>query len=107
MNRIFATIAAIAIATGAAPAMADKDHAKHQAGAAGMIDGEVRKVDKDAKKLTIKHGPMPSLDMPAMTMVFQVKDPAMLDKVKAGDKVKFQAEKLSGAFTVTGIEPAK
>ena len=103
MNRIFATIVAITIATGAAPAMADK----HQAGAAGMIDGEIRKVDKDAKKLTIKHGPMPSLDMPAMTMVFQVKDPAMLDTVKAGDKVMFQVEKLGGAFTVTGIEPAK
>jgi Cu(I)/Ag(I) efflux system protein CusF len=107
MNRILATIVAIAIATGAAPVSADKGHAKHQDGAAGMVDGEIRKVDKDAKKLTIKHGPMPSLDMPAMTMVFQVKDPAMLDKVKAGDKVKFQAEKLSGAFTVTGIEPAK
>jgi Cu/Ag efflux protein CusF len=74
---------------------------------AEMIDGEVRKVDKDAKKITIKHGPMTSFDMPGMTMVFQVKDPAMLDTVKVGDKVKFQAEKLGGAFTVTGIEPAK
>ena len=70
-------------------------------------DGEVRKVDKDAKKITIKHGPMPSLDMPAMTMVFQVKDPAMLEQVKAGDKVKFEAQKLGGAFTVTKIEAAK
>jgi Cu(I)/Ag(I) efflux system protein CusF len=107
MKRIFAAIVATCIAIGAAPALADKEHAKHQAGAAGMVDGEIRKVDKNTKKLTIKHGPMPSLDMPAMTMVFQVKDPAMLDKVKAGDKVKFQAEKLSGAFTVTGIEPVK
>ena len=107
MKRIFAAIVATAIAIGAVPVLADKDHAKHQAGKTEMIDGEVRKVDMDTKKLTIKHGPMPSLDMPAMTMVFQVKDPAMLDKVKAGDKVKFQAEKLSGAFTVTGIEPAK
>ena len=107
MKRIFATIAATAFAIGAAQALADKGHAKHQAGATEMIDGEVRKVDMDTKKLTIKHGPMPSLDMPAMTMVFHVKDPAMLEKVKAGDKVKFQAEKLSGAFTVTGIEPAK
>ena len=107
MKRIFVTIVASSIALGAVPALADKDHAKHQAGAAEMIDGEVRKVDKDAKKLTIKHAPMPGFDMPAMTMVFQVKDPAMLDKVKAGDKVKFQAEKLGGAFTVTGIEPAK
>ena len=72
-----------------------------------LSDGEVRKVDKDAKKITIRHGPLANLDMPAMTMVFQVKDPAMLDQVKTGDKVKFQAEKVGGAFTVTQIEPAK
>ena len=75
--------------------------------AAALSDGEVRKVDKDAKKITIKHGPLANLDMPPMTMVFQVKDPAMLDQVKAGDKVKFQAEKVGGAFTLTQIEPAK
>jgi len=72
-----------------------------------MTAGEIRKVDKDAKKITIKHEPMPKLDMPAMTMVFQVKDPAMLEQVKAGDKVKFEAQKLGGAFTVTRIEAAK
>ncbi len=70
-------------------------------------DGEVRKVDKDAKKITIKHGPIQNLDMPAMTMVFQVKDPAMLEQVKAGDKVKFQAEKIGGRFTVTRIVAGK
>jgi Cu/Ag efflux protein CusF len=70
-------------------------------------DGEIRKVDKDAKKVTIKHGPLAKLDMPAMTMVFQVKDPALLDKVKAGDKVKFDAEKIGSAYTVTRIEQAK
>lgn len=73
---------------------------------AAMTDGEIRKVDKETKKITIRHAPIPNLDMPAMTMVFQVKDPAMLDKVKAGDKVKFEAEKLGGAFTVTKIETA-
>lgn len=72
-----------------------------------LADGEVRKVDKDAGKLTIKHGPIPSMDMPAMTMVYRVKDPAMLDQVKAGDKIRFDAEKVGGAFTVTRIEPAK
>jgi Cu(I)/Ag(I) efflux system periplasmic protein CusF len=78
-----------------------------QADAQALFEGDVRKVDKDAKKITIKHGPMPSLDMPAHTMVFQVKDPAMLDKVKAGDKVKFMAEKMGGAFTITHIAPAE
>jgi len=72
-----------------------------------LTDGEIRRVDKDAKKLTIRHEPIQRLDMPAMTMVFQVKDPAMLEGVKVGDKVKFEAEKLGGAFTVTRIEVAK
>ena len=72
-----------------------------------LTDGEIRKVDKDAKKITIKHGPLANLDMPAMTMVFQVKDPAMLNQVRTGDKVKFQAEKIGGAFIVTQIEPVK
>ena len=83
------------------------DMKKMSQGAAAMSDGEVRKVDKDAKKITIKHGPIVNLDMPPMTMVFQVKDPAMLDQVKAGDKVKFQADKVGGAFTITKLEPAK
>lgn len=77
-------------------------------GQGAIADGEVRKVDKDAQKITVRHGPLPQLDMPmAMTMVYRVKDPAMLDKVKPGDKVKFQAEKIGGAFTLTMIESAK
>lgn len=72
-----------------------------------LTDGEIRKVDKDAKKITIKHGPIQNLDMPPMTMVFQVKDPALLEQVKAGDKVKFQVENVSGAFTITKLESAK
>ncbi len=72
-----------------------------------MTNGEIRKVDKDTKKITIKHGEIKNLDMPGMTMVFQVKDPAMLDKVKAGDKVKFTAEKTGGAIVVTDIQPTK
>jgi Cu/Ag efflux protein CusF len=78
-----------------------------QHGADAMSEGEIRKVDKDAQKITIKHGPLANLDMPAMTMVFQVKDPALLDKVKAGDKVKFRAEKVGAAYMVTTIEAAK
>ncbi|MSQ49061.1 MAG: copper-binding protein [Betaproteobacteria bacterium] len=91
-------------------AIAEDTH--HKSGAAvaqananaALTDGEIRKVDKDAKKITIKHGPIQSLDMPAMTMVFQVKDPGLLEQVKAGDKVKFATEKLGGAFAVTWIE---
>ena len=78
-----------------------------QAAAGEMVDGEVRKVDKENKKLTLKHGEIKSLDMPPMTMVFRVKDPAMLDKLQVGDKVKFKAENIGGAMTVTVVEPAK
>jgi len=73
---------------------------------AAFSEAEVRKVDKDAGKITLKHGPIANLDMPAMSMVFRARDPAMLDKVKAGDKVRFKAEKIQGAYTVTEIAPA-
>jgi len=75
--------------------------------AAEMTEGEVRKVDKPAAKVTIRHGEIRNLDMPPMTMVFQVRDPALLDKLKAGDKVRFQAEKDGSAYVVTVIEAAK
>ncbi len=71
-----------------------------------MADGEVRKVDKEAKKITLKHGPIKNLDMPGMTMVFQVKDTTLLDKLAAGDKVKFSAEDQQGALVVTAVEKA-
>ena len=77
------------------------------AGATPMSEGEVRKVDKDGKKLTIKHGPIQNLDMPPMTMVFQVRDPAMLDQVKTGDKIRFAADKVGGAYIIIKVEVAK
>jgi Cu/Ag efflux protein CusF len=106
-------IAAVLLAGVFLAPLAYAEDAHHKAGATiaqagtALSDGEIRKVDKDAKKITIKHGPLQNLDMPAMTMVFQVKDPALLDSVKAGDKVKFQAESVGGAFIVTKIEVAK
>lgn len=72
--------------------------------ASQMSEGEIRKVDKDAKKITIKHGELKNLEMPPMTMVFQVKDLALMEKVKPGDKVSFVAEKVGGQFTATQIE---
>ena len=82
-------------------------NATNATNAASMADGEVRKIDKDAKKITLKHGEIKNLEMPAMTMVFQVKDAALLDKVKVGDKVKFNAEKVSSGYAVSVIEVAK
>jgi Cu/Ag efflux protein CusF len=74
------------------------------ASAASMSEGEIKKIDKEAGKVTIKHGPLTNLDMPAMTMVFRVKDPAMLDQVKVGDKISFVADKVNGQITVTQVE---
>jgi Cu/Ag efflux protein CusF len=72
---------------------------------AGMTDGEVRKVDKDAGKLTLRHGPIQNLDMPGMTMVFRVADKSRLDTLKAGDRVRFKAESDNGQLVVTEIRP--
>jgi len=72
-----------------------------------LANGEVRKVDKDAGKITLKHGPIKSIDMPPMTMVFRVKDEAMLEGVKAGDKVQFDAQKVGGQYVVIKLEPEK
>ncbi|HEY0858740.1 MAG TPA: copper-binding protein [Albitalea sp.] len=86
------------------------DHAAAPAAAqasAPATEGEVRKIDKEAKKITLKHGEIKNLGMPSMTMVFQVTDPALLDKVKVGDKVRFTAEKNGAAIAVSAIEPAQ
>jgi len=75
---------------------------------AQMVDGQVTKVDESAGKITLKHGPIKKLDMDEpMTMVFRVQDPAMLKRVKPGDKVKFDADRVNGQFTVTKIEKSK
>ena len=78
-----------------------------QAATGEMTDGEVRRVDKEAGKVTLKHADIKSLDMPAMTMVFVVKDKAMLEKLKAGDKIKFKAINDGGKYTVTEIQMAQ
>jgi Cu(I)/Ag(I) efflux system protein CusF len=72
-----------------------------------MAEGEIRKVDKDAAKLTIRHGELKDLGMGAMTMVFRVQDKAMLDQVAPGDKVRFAAARVDGALTVTALENVK
>ena len=95
--------------------LADDSHHKPSTTAVGtaastatdMTDAEVRKIDMETGKLTLKHAEIKSLDMPGMTMVFVVRDKAMLDKLKAGDKVKFKAINDAGKFTVTEIQPAK
>lgn len=106
-------VAAIVLAAFAATAQTQpapgNDHAAHpMAVTAGpQSEGEVRKIDKGQGKLTLRHGPLATLDMPAMTMVFKAADPKPLDGLKEGDKVRFTAEKIDGALTVTAIQPTK
>jgi Cu(I)/Ag(I) efflux system periplasmic protein CusF len=72
-----------------------------------VADAEIRKIDLENKKITLKHGVIKNLDMPAMSMVFQVKDVALLDKLSAGDKVKFTADMVGGNITVMSLEKTK
>ncbi|HEX9720067.1 MAG TPA: copper-binding protein [Ramlibacter sp.] len=75
--------------------------------ASDMADAEVRKVDKENRKITLKHGAIKNLDMPPMTMVFQVADASMLDKLQPGDKIRFRATSDAGKMTVIEIQPVK
>jgi Cu(I)/Ag(I) efflux system periplasmic protein CusF len=106
----------LAVACGAAAALSLPAFAQHEhhaaaapaaAKAADMSEGEVRKVDVEGRKITLKHGPLKNLDMPGMTMAFQVADPAMLTRVKVGDNVRFVAANPGGRLTITRIEAAK
>jgi Cu(I)/Ag(I) efflux system periplasmic protein CusF len=98
MNKsVFVSLAVAGSLVGAPAASAQTD----------MVDGQITKVDQSAGKLTIKHGPIKKFDMDGMTMVFRAQDPAMLKSVKAGDKIKFEADKINGQFTVTKMEKAK
>ncbi len=81
--------------------------AMDKSAAATAAEGEVRKIDKENQKITLKHGDIKNLDMPGMTMVFKVKDAALLDKVQVGSKVRFNAEKSDGAIVVTSMEIAQ
>lgn len=91
LKNILAALAAASLTV--SPALADGD----------MVKGEVVKVDKAAGKVTLKHGPIKKLDMDSMTMVFRVADPAMLDKMKPGDRIEFEADRVNGAITLTKI----
>lgn len=110
-----AVLALSILLAAAGPLHAHDTGSSHSHGAAAssskaalpQVEALVRTVDKSAKKITLKHGDIPNLDMGAMTMVFQVADPALLDKVKAGDTVRFTADKIRGAYTVLTIEPVQ
>jgi len=98
MRLIFSLLLAISLVIGSQAAFAQS----------GPVSGQVIKVDQSAKKITIKHGPIPKLDMEeGMTMVYAAPDPKMLTAVKAGEKVKFEIEEVNGQYRLTKIEKAK
>ena len=104
-------LAVLLAAAGILPAAAQTsaaDHAAHHptaaVPAADLTDGEVRRIDKANGKVTLKHAEIKNLDMPGMTMVFQVREVALLDAVKVGDKVRFHVEKQGGAFVITEMQ---
>jgi Cu(I)/Ag(I) efflux system periplasmic protein CusF len=110
MHTLALAAALMASIVGAQAATEDADHTAHHpaAGAsAPQSEGEVRKVDLEQGKVTLRHGPLTNLDMPAMTMVFTAADPKLLQGLKQGDKVRFTADKKDGAFIVTDIEAAQ
>lgn len=115
MNRalISVLLACAAISVPVASFAAEHDHAGHHmdkmamAGDTQMVDATVKKVDKAAGTLTLAHGPLTNLGMPAMTMAFKVKDAAWLGQVQAGDKIRFMADDVKGALTVMRLETAK
>ena len=111
MKKTNTTIATVLLAMAAllpvsTMAQVAADAAKSSTAAASMTDGEVRKIDKDTSKITIKHGEIKHLEMPGMTMVFNAKDKSLLDKVQVGDKVSFMVVSEGGKMVVTAIEPA-
>jgi Cu(I)/Ag(I) efflux system protein CusF len=120
MNRYTQTVVQLLAAAALSlslPAMAQMtmDHSKigmDQAktgtvAAPGLTDGEVRKIDKENGKITIKHGEIKHMDMPPMTMVFNAKDKALLDKVQVGEKIQFIVIQDAGKMVVTDIQPGK
>lgn len=112
MKPMLTTLALGISLTSGMPALAEGQHMGHSHDQAmnqtamhtTLSDGLVKKVDKDRGKITLKHGPLKNMGMPGMTMVFRVQDASMLDQIKPGDKVRFYAENMNGALTVTKLE---
>jgi Cu(I)/Ag(I) efflux system protein CusF len=110
-RKLAAVALMLATAAVAARTTLPEDHSSHHSATSAAVnvdtakaEGEVRKVDKEAKKLTLRHGPIANLEMPDMTMVFRVADPKMLDGLEAKQKVRFRADRIEGQLTVTYLE---
>jgi len=111
--RLYAMLATLLLTlAGTAQAQSNTSHDAHHTTPAASTatnglptaEAEVRRIDLQAGKVSLKHGDIPNLDMPPMTMVFQVKDATWLQQIKVGDKVRFTADKVNGAYTVMSLE---
>jgi Cu(I)/Ag(I) efflux system periplasmic protein CusF len=115
MNKTFTSFIVVTGALLAFPSFATNDHSQHQHGAQSastqaameMVSGQVKKVDPATGSVTLAHGPLANLGMPAMTMTFRVSNAAWIGQMKTGDKIRFMADKVDGAFTVVHFEPVK
>lgn len=111
MQRCATWILAVALAGAGGLALAEEHHhpmaGMAAQGAYPLSQGQVRNIDTKTGLLTLKHGPLENLQMPGMTMGFRVKDRSMLERVKVGDSVRFRAENVDGALTVTEIHAAR
>lgn len=117
MNAMYKFAIALAMTAAAAAASAQDHghaghgghgaHAGHQAAALAVVAGEVKKIDKETGKITLRHEEIANLNMAAMTMVFRAKSPDMLDQVKVGDKVTFSADRVNGAITLVQLQKAQ
>lgn len=103
----FASLVLWTAALFVAPLQAAEPPKAAASAADSMTEGEVRKIDLATAKITLRHGEIKSLDMPAMTMVFQARDKRLLEGLKVGDKLRFKAAHEGGQFIVTAIEAAK
>ena len=99
MRKLVLTVAAALVVAAGPPGIALAQTAP--------VDGQVTKINAKENKITLRHGPIKNLDMDSMTMVFVVKDPAMLKQVKVGDKVKFEADRVNGRLTVVKMQKTK
>lgn len=111
MKAVFASTLIVFALAVSPPVFAANDHASHasmpdHAAATELTDGLVKKVDKPGGKLTVSHGPLPN-GMPAMTMVFRVKDAVWLDRLKNGDRIRFAADTTNDVMTIVRLEMLK
>lgn len=115
MNILVRSASAVVFAMAATTAFAAEDHSAHMshvahapatatATAAALSEGEIKKVDRQARRITIKHGPLANLNMPPMTMAFKVSDDSQIDSLNTGDRIKFVAGRQGAAYVVSRVE---